>query len=128
LIALVLADDALHKQAVGWQEAIIGPLFTTQYVIIELFDALSSEPLRPLAVQIAELLRSDPVVTIIGASTGLLDEGISLVTGRMDKRWGLTDCISFNAMNRAGATDALTADRHFEQAGFTALLRHEPSV
>jgi predicted nucleic acid-binding protein len=40
----------------------------------------------------------------------------------------LTDCISFSAMAHAGAIDALTADHHFEQAGFTALLRHEPSV
>ncbi|MHB8900647.1 MAG: hypothetical protein ACYC6Y_18000 [Thermoguttaceae bacterium] len=36
---------------------------------------------------------------------------------------GLTDCISFIIMREYGLTDALTADHHFEQAGFTVLLK-----
>jgi predicted nucleic acid-binding protein len=124
LIALVLTDDALHTRAVAWQELVGGPLLTTEYIIVELFDALSSEPLRSIAIQTAELLRSDRLVTIIPASTSLLDEAISFFTSRNDKQWGLTDCISFIVMTRTGVSDALTADRHFEQAGFTALLRH----
>jgi hypothetical protein len=99
---------------------------TSEYVLVEFFDALSSESLRPLVIQTFALLRNDPVITILAASTALLDEGISLFASRPDKRWGLTDCISFSAMAQAGATDALTADHHFEQAGFTALLRHKP--
>lgn len=55
-----------------------------------------------------------------------MDEAIALFTDRPDKSWGLTDCISFVVMQRFGATDALTADRHFEQAGFTALLKQQP--
>ena len=42
---------------------------------------------------------------------------------RSDKSWSLTDCISFVVMGEHGITDALTGDRHFEQAGFRALLR-----
>jgi hypothetical protein len=42
---------------------------------------------------------------------------------RRDKEWSLTDCISFTVMSDEGLTDALTGDHHFEQAGFTALLR-----
>jgi predicted nucleic acid-binding protein len=38
----------------------------------------------------------------------------------------LTDCISFEVMRSAQATDALTYDQHFEQAGFRALLRGKP--
>ncbi len=41
----------------------------------------------------------------------------------MDKEWGLVDCVSFVTMNQLGITEALTTDRHFEQAGFVALLR-----
>ncbi len=40
--------------------------------------------------------------------------------------WGITDCISFVGMHREGTYDALTADHHFVQAGFRALLRIEP--
>ena len=42
---------------------------------------------------------------------------------RNDKAWSLTDCISFVVMEQEGLTEALTGDHHFEQAGFTALLK-----
>lgn len=56
------------------------------------------------------------------ASRALLEEGISLYAARPDKDWSVTDCISFVVMRDEGMTHALTGDRHFEQAGFKALL------
>jgi len=44
------------------------------------------------------------------------------INARNDKDWSLTDCISFIVMEEHGITEALTGDRHFEQAGFRALL------
>lgn len=41
---------------------------------------------------------------------------------RPDKDWSLTDCTSFVVMQDAGINEALTGDRHFEQAGFKTLL------
>jgi predicted nucleic acid-binding protein len=35
----------------------------------------------------------------------------------------LTDCISFVVMEDEGISEALTGDKHFEQAGFKALLK-----
>ena len=46
-----------------------------------------------------------------------------LFAKRPDKEWSLTDCISFIVMQEYGLTEALTADHHFEQAGFTILLK-----
>ncbi|HMD84195.1 MAG TPA: hypothetical protein VKO18_05790 [Terriglobia bacterium] len=34
-----------------------------------------------------------------------------------------TDCISFVVMREHGMSEALTGDRHFERAGFIALLK-----
>ena len=45
------------------------------------------------------------------------------VTDRSDKNWSLVDCTSFVAMKQRRLRDALTADHHFEQAGFRALMR-----
>lgn len=53
----------------------------------------------------------------------MFDKGLDLYARRPDKDWSLTDCISFATMKEHGIEEALTADRHFEQAGFKALLR-----
>jgi predicted nucleic acid-binding protein len=45
------------------------------------------------------------------------------MASRPDKDWSLTDCTSFVVMENENIKEALTADRHFEQAGFTALLK-----
>jgi predicted nucleic acid-binding protein len=46
-----------------------------------------------------------------------------LFAARPDKDWSLVDCISFVVMKQRRLKDALTTDRHFEQAGFRALRR-----
>lgn len=50
---------------------------------------------------------------------------LGLYEQRADKKWSLTDCASFLAMQEEGITDALAHDDHFQQAGFTALLRED---
>jgi predicted nucleic acid-binding protein len=37
--------------------------------------------------------------------------------------WGLIDCVSFVVMKELGIIDALSADKHFEQAGFNILIK-----
>jgi len=39
-----------------------------------------------------------------------------------DKSWSIVDCISFVVMRDMEIINALTFDRHFEQAGFHILL------
>jgi predicted nucleic acid-binding protein len=68
-------------------------------------------------------LENDDQVKIVPASHELFRHGLTLYFQRPDKKWFLTDCISFAVMAENGLKDALTGDRHFEQAGFTALLR-----
>jgi uncharacterized protein len=128
LLAVLVENDALHERAVAWRGALWGRFVTTEYVLLEVLDALSIPPWRPVAVEALRMLREDPTVTIVPADTRLFDEGIELYRARSDKSWGLTDCISFIVMAREGLTEALTSDRDYEQAGFRALLRHEPPV
>jgi uncharacterized protein len=67
-------------------------------------------------------LADDRRIMIVPPNQELFDEGIHLFAERPDKEWSLTDCISFIIMREYDLTDALTADHHFEQAGFRILL------
>jgi len=69
-----------------------------------------------------QFLRDHPAATIIGPQESDYESGFRLYLDRMDKGWSLTDCISFVIMSERGISEALTTDRHFEQAGFSALL------
>ena len=52
----------------------------------------------------------------------LFRRAVDLYRNRPDKKWGLTDCMSFVVMQQENLTDVLTADEHFTQAGFRALM------
>lgn len=74
----------------------------------------------------ANLLETDAKVTVIPADRSWFERGVDLYRRRPDKEWSLTDCISFVVMEEEEIREALTADAHFEQAGFVALLRPPP--
>lgn len=59
----------------------------------------------------------------VPGSPDLFGRGFELYAARPDKDWSLTDCISFVVMKDRRLERALTADVHFVQAGFHALLR-----
>jgi hypothetical protein len=69
---------------------------------------------------------SSPAFEIVPATPELFEAGLQLHARRPDQTWSLTDCLSFEIMTCRGITRALTHDHHFEQAGFEALLRHDP--
>jgi predicted nucleic acid-binding protein len=98
------------------------PLVTTEFVLLELANALARARSRKLFVDLMPRLRANPNVSVFGASTELFDRGYRRYADRPDKDWSLTDCISFVVMEQEGISDALTADHHFEQAGFHAIL------
>ncbi|MCH7720098.1 MAG: type II toxin-antitoxin system VapC family toxin [Planctomycetes bacterium] len=127
LIALLRVKDVHHQRALAWQKVVTGRLLTTEYILLEFADAMSVERLRRRAVETIGELRGDASVQVVSATTALIDEGLAFFGNHSDKRWSLTDCISFVVMRRESVSEALTSDHHFEQAGFRALLRAEPS-
>jgi uncharacterized protein len=68
------------------------------------------------------VVQTDPAFRLIRASPELIERGKTLYRERPDNGWPLTDCISFAVMQDHKLEEALTADRHFIQAGFKALL------
>jgi len=122
-LALVNEQDKAHQAAARIN--IADGLLTTAWVLTEVGDALSSPENRPVFLRIIDLLNRLPGVRVIEPSKELFQTGIELFRDRPDKAWSLTDCISFVVMRQMNIHNALTGDRHFEQAGFNALLRSE---
>lgn len=121
-LALLNPRDLAHRKAVEAADAQGGALVTTEFVLIEVADALAAPAWRGRVLGLLEALRSDQGVTIVPATTDLLQRGIELYRRRGDKEWPLTDCISFVVMEERGIRDALTGDAHFRQAGCNTLL------
>lgn len=121
-IALISARDTWHKQVVQFSEGFYRPTVTTAFVLMEVADGSASPTERANFVRLLDALREDTDCTIIPPSRELFERGVQLYRARTDKGWSLTDCISFVVIRDLGLTEALTADVHFEQAGFAALF------
>jgi hypothetical protein len=124
LIAWLNPDDNAHQLVSSYLESFAGRLVTTEWVLMELADALATPPARETAVAFLQAVRDDSLFEVIGYDLRTYQEGFDLFAARPDKAWSLTDCISFAVMTQHGISDALTADHHFEQAGFRIVLKN----
>jgi predicted nucleic acid-binding protein len=123
LLALVNPDDEFHASAVGLSSRLDEVVVTTMWVLTELGDALHRGRNRKTFSRFLDTLAEHEDIRIVSASPELFHRGVDLFRARPDKEWSLTDCISFVVMADEGISEALTGDRHFEQAGFKALLK-----
>lgn len=124
-LALLNADDVWHQKArsIRLDLARTGYLFiTTDFVLLEVADALCAPKCRKRTADFLSNVYQLKSTQVIALSQDLLHQGLKLYAERLDKDWGLTDCISFVIMQQQGLSVAFTSDKHFEQAGFTRLL------
>jgi predicted nucleic acid-binding protein len=122
-LALLNRRDAAHHQLALEANRVDRPVVTSAWVLLELADHLCDVHNRHLVREVRDALAQDPRYEIVAAHQALLDRAIQLYDRRADKDWSLTDCTSFVIMGDRGVAEALTADHHFEQAGFVALLK-----
>ena len=124
LLALEIADDEHHSAATEHWARLRhqAPLFvTTSYVFDEVVTFFNSRDLHGKAVEVGERLLQSPKVDLIQVDQELFVRGWELLKKHDDKRYSLTDCISFVVMQNRALMQALTFDRHFQQAGFVPL-------
>ena len=115
-LALAAVDEV-------WQQN--GKLVTTNWVLAEL-TALLLRPLRiakSRQIQLLNDIHNDSGVAVLAINAALETSAWRLWAARSDKEWTLTDCTSFLVMQQRKLTEAITADHHFEQAGFVRLLK-----
>ena len=123
LIAWLNPRDDAHAVVSAYLDGFTGRLVTTEWVLVELADALSAPDARLTAAAFLKAVRADPLFDVVGYVPIVYQAGFELFANRPDKAWSLTDCISFGVMAERKLSDALTADQHFEQAGFRAVFK-----
>ena len=121
-----IEKDPHHVEAlrlmIQWQQQ-NRRIVTTNYVLTELIALFTRERVqRSTALDYVETIRSADWIEIVHIDESLDEKAWQLLEKRLDKEWSLIDAASFVVMQERELPEALTADRHFEQAGFVRLL------
>lgn len=125
-VALANPKDGLHQAATTLRKTLRGAQrCTTEEVLTEFLTMFSSQGnwLREVAVTMVRAILEDSDTLVIPQSSSSFHKGLRLYAERPDKKYSLQDCISMNTMRSRGITEVLTSDHHFEQEGFTILMK-----
>ena len=122
-VALFNRRDEFHALASRLSNELTGLVLVSEFVLLELGNALFRPSVRQRFGELIEQMRADPEIIVVPSSDILFEKALTFFETRPDKEWSLIDCSSFTLMHEYGITEALTADHHFEQAGFTILLK-----
>ena len=102
-LALINVDDDFHNLAKQVRRKLQQDncsLTTSDFVLLEVADALTVPKVRTQTINFINRLRSLPGLKIVPISRSIFDAGWQLYSQRLDKDWGLTDCISFVIMQQ----------------------------
>ena len=125
-IALVNTRDCYHSLAKTWAEQLDGEhtlCHTSIPVLFEIADGFSRLRRRPLGISLIEHIVDSDNYLLHAFSEDTYLRARNLYVERPDKEWSLTDCYAFELMKKHELTQALTADKHFEQFGYEILLK-----
>jgi predicted nucleic acid-binding protein len=122
-VARLNRRDQYHDRVLKFSRDFRARLLTSDWVLMEVADALAESESRSRIRDFILHLRHSSTCEIVPAGRELLDQALELYHQHADKRWTLTDCVSFTIMRVQNVTDALTGDKHFEQAGFNVLFK-----
>jgi uncharacterized protein len=122
LLCCLDAAEVRHHDAITYFEA--GPLkITHNYVLVE-FVALAHARKYPrhIALSFVADIATHPDIEVVWVDEKRHSAALAMLQAQLDKSYSLCDAISFLLMTERAVREALTTDRHFEQAGFRRLL------
>jgi uncharacterized protein len=125
VLASVNSRDQWHAKAKQLEISLVQAdvqLVTTQFVLLEITKSLAHPNTRQTAINLIDAMGSDSRIEIVPCSDELFRRGLQIYRRSQDKGWSLVDSASFAVMEDRQLTRALSADRHFVQAGFEALM------
>ncbi len=124
-IALLDERDRFHLRARDFQRDLgrgaHGRLITTDFVLAEAVTYLRLRAPGDLVGAFRRVLVESESVQIVWTSPDRFWDAWQRLEARTDKRWSLTDCLSFVTMEALKIRSAFGFDTDFVQAGFDLL-------
>jgi predicted nucleic acid-binding protein len=125
LYALVDRNDAGHAAAKREVGRLVGAerlIVTTDYIVAEAVNLANARGGALVANRVLDLVEQSSGIRIEWIGPERFDAAKAFFRKHSDHDYSLTDCTSFVIMRELRLADALTTDRHFREAGFSALL------
>ena len=125
-IAMFNPGDELHGKAREVTRGLADArIVTTEMVLVEFlnFAGGAGREARRLAASMVRAVSESPDMEVVAQTTNQFWAAVARYASRLDQNWSVVDCASFLLMEERDIREALAFDHHFEQAGFTALLR-----
>jgi len=100
-----------------------GRLVTSDYIVAETVNLANARGGKHIGLRILDLLEQSKGIRIEWIGRERFEAAKVFFRRHTEHAYSFTDCTSFVLMRELKLTDALTTDRHFQQAGFRVLLR-----
>ena len=119
LLALAFPDDRHHAAAVAFVRAHPqARLVLTELILAEVATRIRARAGAPRAVAVARSLFDSRRYELLFVDSDLMRAGLDLMARFGDKRLSLTDCTSFELMDRLGLDSAFAFDTDFRDCGY----------
>jgi predicted nucleic acid-binding protein len=123
--ALLVRGDDKHAAAEAWlkrAEKQRARAVTTDYVLDETATLVKTKGYGHLLKGFFDRLEGSEAVRVEWTDQRRFQHAKEFFLQYADHAYSFTDCVSFVVMRLQGLREALTKDKHFREAGFTALL------
>lgn len=123
--AMLITTDLLHRATLGQLKRLQKerrPLVTTDYVISETVTLLKRRGSSFQVGNLFEVIDHSPHLSVEWIAEDRFAATRDFILKHNDHDYSFADCTSFIVMRELKITEALTADRHFREAGFEPLL------
>ena len=119
LLALAFRDDRHHAAAVSFVRGHPhARLVLTELILSEVATRIRARAGAPRAVAVARSLFDSRRYELLFVDSDVVRAGLDLMARFSDKRLSLTDCTSFELMDRLGLESAFAFDTDFRDCGY----------
>ena len=129
-VARVNPNDKHFSEAQRAYAELTNPIVvTTDSVFAEVLALLSEKKsIRSGAIELYRSLERNPNIVLVRQHSGLFNRAVDRYANQVEETASLVDCMSMEVMDDYEINQVLTADKDFELAGYSRLMRNPSEI